>query len=318
MAVTQSERAEVPPSHRSIVPSIPGVPAGAAVLIAVTCTFIGFFIDARGGSELTGTFAALYVLGCVLAVLAVRYRGLFTTMVLPPLLLFVSVPLAYQQMLGSSGGLELKNILLNLAIPLVNRFPTMALATVLVLIIGAVRIYLHRREQDGSSGELRKPRTRTARPARAARAQRTRPADSKDPARRRFRSDPEHDDSIAAEPAAAPSRRPAGRTADRPPRVGKPADRQGRKPAGANPAAARQAGERKRNPADRRATPDRKAAARQPATDRKPPADRRAAGANPAAQAPEARRRRNPNNDVPPHPRPNVRYRERDSGRIER
>ncbi|MGW4247741.1 DUF6542 domain-containing protein, partial [Nocardia sp. NPDC004722] len=187
MAVTQRERTEVPPSHRSILPSVPGVPAGVAVLIAVTCTFIGFLIDANGGDDLTHTFATCYVIGCVLATLAVRYRGLFTTLVLPPLLLFLAVPVFYQLLMGSAS-LKLREILLNLAIPLVNRFPTMALATVLVLIIGAIRIALHRREsKTDSSAEPRKARARAGR-AGTARAQRTRSTDPKDPARRRSRA----------------------------------------------------------------------------------------------------------------------------------
>ncbi|MFB7722571.1 DUF6542 domain-containing protein [Nocardia sp. NPDC056100] len=325
MAVTQRERAEVPPSHRSILPTVPGVPAGAAVLTAVTCTFIGFLIDTMGGDELTGTFASLYVIGCVLAALIVRYRGLFTTMVVPPLLLFLAVPLAYQQMLGNSaGGFKVKEILLNLAIPLVNRFPTMALATVLVLIIGAIRVAMHRREQQGDSGGASfKPRARTARPAGAARAQRAGATDTKEPARRRFRSGADEQDGDAAESTAA-TRRPAGRVASRPPRVG--ADRQ---PASGQAAGrqstARQSGnDRKRTPpADRKPNPDRK-----PTGDRKPPGERRAnpadraERANPADRAnpagTEGRRRRAQTPEMPPHPRPNVRYRERDSGRIER
>ncbi|WP_157557018.1 DUF6542 domain-containing protein, partial [Nocardia acidivorans] len=206
MAVTQRERAEVPPSHRSILPTVPGVSAGIAVLTAVTCTFIGFLIDTLGGDELTGTFASLYVIGCVLAALIVRYRGLFTTAVLPPLLLFLAVPLAYQQMLGNSGGFKVKEILLNLAIPLVNRFPTMALATIVVLIIAAVRVFLHRREQSGESGSpLGTPRARYSRPARAARTPRGGAADTKEPARGRFRSD------RAAQDDAAPESTPANR-----------------------------------------------------------------------------------------------------------
>lgn len=319
------------------------------MLVAVTCTVIGFFIDSQSGNQLTNTFGALYVIGCVIAVLIVRYRGLFTTLVQPPLLLFVAVPVAYQLMLGESGGLGTKEILLNLVIPLVNRFPTMALATVLVLAIGAGRMVLHRREQEANGDGARKPRARTSRPAAAARGQRTRAADAKDPARRRFRSnaDATPDAETDAEATPRASRRPAGRTAERPPRVSnpsrsatdrKPADRQraatdrsrGDRPAtersrterpatAERPAAAdRSRGDRQRaaNPAaDRQATPN-----------RKPPAERRAApagerranpdrAANPVA---EPRRRRSPNGELPPHPRPNVRYRERDSGRIER
>ena len=133
----------MPAPQRSVVPTVPGIPAGAAVGVAVVLTLLGFLIDALGGgAELTITFSALYVLGCVAAVCAVRFRGLFTTMVLPPLLLFVAVPLAYRQLTGGSD--SLKDILLNLAVPLVNRFPTMMIATALVLLIAGVRIAMHR------------------------------------------------------------------------------------------------------------------------------------------------------------------------------
>ncbi|MBF6238373.1 hypothetical protein IU474_15040 [Nocardia otitidiscaviarum] len=298
MAVTPSERAEVPVSHRSILPTVPGIPAGAAVLIAVTCTFLGFFIDASGGSELTLTFSSLYVLGCVLAVLAVRYRGLFTVLVLPPLLLFFAVPLAYQQLLGNAGSLKLKDILLNLAIPLVNRFPTMALATVLVLAIGGLRIYLHRHE--GMPGDDRpRARTRGGRSGGATRARRSRTGEQ-DPARRRSRAaraaDAEFDD--PAPKSGSRGRRPTGRVAERPPRVGSD----------------RTAADRKRTPVDRK-----------PAGERTPPADRRSGDRTPpaaAARKPRGdqppRRRTAASGEVPPHPRPNVRYRDRDSGRIER
>ncbi|WP_280213819.1 DUF6542 domain-containing protein, partial [Nocardia cyriacigeorgica] len=147
MAASQRVRTRVPAPQRSILPSVPGVPAGAAVLIAVACTFLGFLIDALGdGTELTGSFTVFYVIGCVAAVLAVRFRGLFTTMVLPPLLLFVAVPLAYQQLLGKPST-SIKDILLNLAMPLVHRFPTMVLATVIVLCVGGARIALNRAER---------------------------------------------------------------------------------------------------------------------------------------------------------------------------
>lgn len=134
----------VPAPRRSIVPTVPGVPAWGAVLIAVGLTFIGFLIDAARGTELTRAFAVLYLCGCVVALCAVRYRGLFTAVVQPPLLLFVSVPLAYQYFIGGSGATP-KNVLLNVAIPLINRFPLMLLATVVSVALGALRVYLARR-----------------------------------------------------------------------------------------------------------------------------------------------------------------------------
>ncbi|GAB2724714.1 hypothetical protein GCM10027089_55630 [Nocardia thraciensis] len=260
----------MPASHRSIIPSVPGVPAGAAVLIAVACTFIGFFIDAgSSGKELTRTFSVCYIVGCVLAALVVRYRGLFTAMVTPPLLLFVSVPLAYQQLLGRTST-SVKDILLNLAIPLVNRFPTMALATILVLLIGGGRVLMHRREaQDTGGARARKSTTRGPRPG--DRARRTRPGSQSDTLRRRARSSRPTPADVDPDPSPARSnRRTSGRVAERPPRVS------------AAPAS--------------------------------PRASDRAA----AAEPPPRRARPQRNGDVPPHPRPNVRYRDRDSGRIER
>ncbi|WP_378729508.1 DUF6542 domain-containing protein [Nocardia brasiliensis] len=147
MGVSQHGRSRVPAQYRSVLPTVPGLPMGAAVLIAIACTFLGFLIDANGNStDLTGTFAALYIAGCVAAVLTVRYRGLFTTMVLPPLLLSVAVPLAYQQLTGRPTT-SLKDILLNLAVPLVERSPIMMAATALVLLIGGARIMQQRRSE---------------------------------------------------------------------------------------------------------------------------------------------------------------------------
>ena len=134
----------VPAPRRSIVPTVPGVPAWGAVLIAVGLTFVGFLIDAARGTDLTRAFGAFYLCGCVVALCAVRYRGLFTAVVQPPLLLFVAVPLAYQYFIGGSGA-SVKDLLLNVAIPLVNRFPLMLLATVVSIALGALRVYLARR-----------------------------------------------------------------------------------------------------------------------------------------------------------------------------
>ncbi len=205
VAASQRVQSRVPAPQRSVVPTVPGIPAGAAVGVAVALTFLGFLIDALGGStELTNSFSALYVLGCIAAVCAVRFRGLFTTMVLPPLLLFVAVPLAYRQLTGSTA--SLKDILLNLAIPLVHRFPAMMIATALVLLIAGARIAMYRSEKaaeprrGGSRGrgrdaaEGRPRRTRGAaerRPKRPESGKRgRRPADIEEPPRRSGRRRP--------------------------------------------------------------------------------------------------------------------------------
>ncbi|MEU7140280.1 DUF6542 domain-containing protein [Nocardia sp. NPDC046473] len=284
MAASQRVRTRVPAPQRSILPTVPGLPVGAAVLIAVACTFLGFLIDANGDStDLTGTFAALYVVGCVAAVLTVRYRGLFTTMVLPPLLLFIAVPLAYKQLTGVAMS-SITEILLKLAVPLVERFPTMFLATALVLLIGGARIALQRRS-DAAGGATESKRSEswgrpgTKRP-RTGRAGTTGLADS---ARRRTRRPKDDaDDLDPVEDAPRPSRRAATPVADAPPRVagsarpreGRPAPRTGARPAAAAPRA----------------------------------------DAEPPRGNPPRRRGEMP----PPHPQPNVRYRERDSSRTDR
>ncbi len=263
----------MPAPQRSILPSVPGIPAGAAVLIAVACTFLGFLIDANGDmSELTGTFATLYVVGCVAAVLAVRHRGLFSTMVLPPLLLSISVPLAYYQ-LSESSSLGIKDILLNLAVPLVNRFPTMLLATALVLIIGGLRIYLLRREQTAEDAAETRRGSSWGRSTATGRSRTARGGSLADSSKRRpRRSRPDLDDDLDLDLAdqktdkylpPRPGKRASGEIADAPPRVGK----SGR------------------------------------------PRDGRSGRTGRSAT---------PRSDNPPLPRPNVRYRERDSSRTER
>ncbi|MFE9327402.1 DUF6542 domain-containing protein [Nocardia sp. NPDC052278] len=322
MAASQRVRTRVPAPHRSILPSVPGIPAGAAVLIAVACTFLGFLIDAHGeNNELTATFNTLYVLGCVAAVLAVRYRGLFTAMVLPPLLLFVAVPLAYQQLTdGASTGL--KDILLNLAIPLVNRFPIMALATVLVLAIGAGRILLHRREE--AAGRADEPRRGTSwgrgNAGKRTRSERAGGSSLAEAARRRTRR-PQVDTSDLDTDLhlPRPSRRGSSEVADTPPRVGGAKSARGdERPSRERRSSARPATAAARNEGEpTRAVRPAAAAAR---SEGEPTRAVRPAAATPRADGDSGRaaatRRRG--EAPPPHPQPNVRYRERDSSRTER
>lgn len=138
----QSARPSIPADHRSAHPNFPGVPWWGAVLIAVVASSIGFAFDlGSGGKELTGVFAALYVLGCLAAVLAVRQAAVFTTVIQPPLILFVMVPGAYYLMhISEIDGI--KDILINCGYPLIERFPLMFFTTAAVLLIGAIRWYL--------------------------------------------------------------------------------------------------------------------------------------------------------------------------------
>ncbi|MFC9876921.1 DUF6542 domain-containing protein [Nocardia salmonicida] len=278
MAASQRARPRVPAPQRSIVPSVPGTPAWAAILLAASATGLGFLIDGLGGETYpTGTFSALYVLGCVLAVCAVRFRGLFSTMVMPPLLLFVAVPLACQ-LLGGRATTSIKDVLMNLIIPLVERFPTMALATVLVLAIGGARIAIAKRAPQAARPTPERKTERTP-------VKRRRPEPTPDLATA-ARKRPRRGTAVLDEPdtevdMASPARRPARPTEPK------------RAPAAARP----------REPREPRAARGEPRAARAAAPPREPEPSR-------------VPRRRG---EAPPHPQPNVRYRDRaDSTRTER
>lgn len=134
-------RSAVPADHRSAHPDFPGVPWWGAILIAVAASAIGFAVDASSGDgELTRVFAALYAIGCLAAVLAVRQAAVFTAVIQPPLILFVAVPSAYYLM-HSSDINGVKDILINCGYPLIQRFPLMFFTAAAVLLVGAARWY---------------------------------------------------------------------------------------------------------------------------------------------------------------------------------
>lgn len=132
----------MPAELRSAHPDIPGVPWWGAALIALTATALGFAFDAGSGSkELSVVFSGTYMLGCLVAVLAVRQAGLFTAVVQPPIVLFAAVPSAY--FLFHGGQIRgLKDLAINCGYPLIERFPVMFFTSAAVLVIGMVRWYL--------------------------------------------------------------------------------------------------------------------------------------------------------------------------------
>ena len=259
----------MPASQRSILQAVPGVPAFVAVLIAAGATLVGILICAARGDDLTRVFAVCYFVGCVVAVLVVRYRGLFTAVVQPPLLLFVAVPLAHQFM-SDETGTSIKDILLNVAIPLVNRFPLMLFTTLVTLVIGGYRVY----QAHSGPAVAKKPssRERSARNADARREEAGRGrADRSTRSRRETRE--------SATPRSTPK-----------------------------PAAGRTGAPRARDP---RQTP-------RPAQERRrtpPPEPSDYSGASRAPSVPAQGLRTPPRrsaSDVPAHPMPQVRYRNRE------
>ena len=111
------------------------------MLIAITAAAIGFAFDAGSGSkELSSVFAACYVLGCIGAVLAVRQAAVFTAVIQPPLILFVTVPGAYFLFTGSQSS-GIRDLAINCGYPLIERFPLMFFTSAAVLLIGTFRWY---------------------------------------------------------------------------------------------------------------------------------------------------------------------------------
>lgn len=179
------------------MPTVPGIPAWAAVVVAVGACVLGFLVDAIRGSELSATFAVMYVLGSFIAVVAVRRRGLFTAVVQPPLIMFFGVPIAYQ-LLATDAGLSLRDIVLTAAVPLVDRFPLMFFTTLLVLVIGGVRLALERRPQ---------PATASAAKDRAARARRAPDSTKRAPTARAGSTSSGRSADTAGRPTDRPDRR---------------------------------------------------------------------------------------------------------------
>ncbi len=154
----------MPPSHRSIVPNIPGAPWWGAVLIAVSTTALGYAFDA-GHKDLTHVFAGFYIVGCIAAVLAVRQSGVFTAVIQPPLILFITVPGAYWLFHSAKIG-KFKDLLINCGYPLIERFPLMLGTAGTVLLIGLIRWYIGMAQRTSAlaTGDDGEPTTATRTP----------------------------------------------------------------------------------------------------------------------------------------------------------
>jgi uncharacterized protein DUF6542 len=157
--------------------SVLGLPGYAAIMIALGFTGLGVFIDLNRINGLGTVFKGCYFAGCVLAVCWVKRRALFGPMVQPPLLLAVAVPgvvLLAGNSTASGGGLLDRG--LSIGAPLLNGFPTMAVATGFTLAIGIARYVLQRPPPPPP------PPPRSSRPPRSGRQPRdTRERDTREP-----------------------------------------------------------------------------------------------------------------------------------------
>ncbi|SFW65576.1 hypothetical protein SAMN04489730_2505 [Amycolatopsis australiensis] len=148
----------MPWDERPVVGSRRGLPWWAAVLVGLGLAVVGALIGKPSQGSLPAIFTVCYIAGSVIAVCAVRRRGLFGPMVMPPLVLAVTVPGVILLTSGSQGDDTLSKAL-SIGTPLINGFPTMAITTGITLLIGFLRIF---RERDPNAPKKVKADRRTA------------------------------------------------------------------------------------------------------------------------------------------------------------
>ncbi|WP_410641471.1 DUF6542 domain-containing protein [Amycolatopsis sp. lyj-346] len=144
--------------ERPVVGSRRGLPWWAAVLIGLGLAVVGALLGKPSQTNIPLVFTVCYIGGAVIAVCAVRRRGLFGPMVMPPLVLAVTVPSVILLTSGSQGDDTLSKAL-NIGSPLINSFPMMAITTGVTLLIGIVRIV---RERDPDAPKKAKKADRRA------------------------------------------------------------------------------------------------------------------------------------------------------------
>ena len=121
--------------NASAVPTIAGLKAWGAVLVAVVLTAAGATFDGLVSGVITWGFKIGFVGGVCLAALLVRRGSIFTAMVQPPLIMVVIIFISLRLIADSS---ERMTITL---IKVVDAFPTMLIGTVLAVLLCVVRIF---------------------------------------------------------------------------------------------------------------------------------------------------------------------------------
>jgi hypothetical protein len=108
--------------------------------LAAALTTLGVCVDLYRVGSLGAVFTGCHVVGCLLAVFWVRRTGLFWTLVQPPLLVAVAVPVVVLVAGSPRPETGLTERALVIGAPMVNAFPVMAAATALVLAVGVFRM----------------------------------------------------------------------------------------------------------------------------------------------------------------------------------
>ncbi|MHC3002349.1 DUF6542 domain-containing protein [Gordonia sp. GN26] len=157
MPSPQRLQTAVPLDQQSVLPAVRGVPWWGAVVLATGITALGAAIDAGSNDSLGGIYKFCYLVGCVLAALAVRRRALFTAAAQPPLIaFFVSIVTLYglNSEQASSG---LKSLIFKVLLPIAADFPWMLTVFLVTLALVLVRWFLTRGDDDKNSGGRGKP-----------------------------------------------------------------------------------------------------------------------------------------------------------------
>lgn len=206
--------------ERSTVAGIRGLRWWVVVLVALVFALVGVGGDLLMNGEIGIVYTVCFPVGGVLAAVWVRRDELFATLVQPPLLLAVGVPVAVvaSGAMPATGGLTAKA--LAVAGPMINGFPVMALTTSVCLAVGFARSRLQPLTR-ASAPDERHPEDR--RPD-SRRPDSRRPADQRPDDGR----PPEHRPDDHRQPSApALDRRPPARGG--PPPAARP-DRGGKRP----------------------------------------------------------------------------------------
>ena len=119
-----------------------GLPAPVCLAVNAALVVLAGWLDLRlfdGSGRLVST---VFVLGCLLSVVAVRPRGLPLVMSTTPLVLIVAVTISVPAFTDTRIGTG--NFVLAVIRAIVLHFPVMAGATALVLILGAGRLLRYR------------------------------------------------------------------------------------------------------------------------------------------------------------------------------
>lgn len=133
----------MPVDQQSVLPNVRGIPWWGAVLVAAAFTAVGAIIDANQSEALGSVFNFFYLVGCVVAVLAVRRRALFTAVAQPPLIAFgVGVITLYGLNAAEASGL--KSLIFKVLLPIANDFPWLLVTFLVTLALGVGRWYITR------------------------------------------------------------------------------------------------------------------------------------------------------------------------------